>query len=1765
MKKLLFILSFLITIHVFAQPSVSWNREFTNLGYSAAVSVIKLPDGDLLLGTAESRILRFDSLGNYKSVFFQISSAAQDCHFTRLHLNTDNTITCNYTGSGYTSKLIELNLNGNVLKNIDVNFGQTDIEDIIKNEDGGYTLSGAKNCGGLGGGWDARIGMLDNNSNLIWNKIHCLICGCTGSFCDYGDEILYQTQKLSSGQNWSVGYARKGGSFCYGPSNGWVVMTNTSGDLLWRDTVGGAGDDMLFSSVLVNGNLVGFGYKTQNTGNRDFFLVCYSATGTKLWEKSVGTSQDEFGQSIINTADGNLLCAGYQKNSAGKWQVLFYKLNVNGDVIWSKSVPHSSLNDIAGQEAWIGNNLVEVSRNQFVLSYTTGNWDANIAYCNLMKITDNSCIANITNNDTAICKGSSITLNATALASSSVTDINGNIYPTVNIGTQTWIQKNLNVSRYRNGDIIPQVTDATQWANLTTGAWCWYNNDSVNYSKYGKLYNWYAVNDSRGLAPEGWRVPSDGEWNKLVKYLDNSTDTTLIGYQNSSAGGLLKEAGISNWLSPNTSANNSSNFTALPGGQRGHAGAFGNIGQYGSWWTSTQNDVVTSYNRNLYNLSGDVIRYYFGSKMFGLSVRCLKNTPITYLWSNGATTPSITVTPTVTTKYYCTVSNGTTTCKDSVTVTVSTIATNIITADTVKVCGTSASITAIAGLSSYSWSNGATTQATTVTASGWYNCTATNGACTAKDSVYVSLFNPRINQNDTTICGGNAISLAVASASVSDIDGNVYPIVNIGTQSWSQRNLNVSRYKNGDIIPQVTNGSQWAAQTTGAWCWYNNDSARYGALYGKLYNWYAVNDPRGLAPEGWQMPYNSDWNNIIRVIENNSNYSIDTTCAPCGESCINGAKLKESGTLHWDAPNVNATNSFGFTALPAGSRTGSYLIGAFQEEGFRAGFWTRSINIYGGVERTLKGNDECIWRGGGDKAVGLSVRFMKNNLTPSSYLWSTGATTPSITVTPTATTSYIVTVSNGIQSCKDTVKVTVNTLPTNIITVDTVKVCGTSTSITAAAGFTSYSWSNGATTQATTVTASGWYRCTVTNTAGCTGRDSVYVSLFNPRINQNDSTICVGNAISLAVASASVSDIDGNVYPIVNIGTQSWSQRNLNVSRYKNGDIIPQVTDATQWANLTAGAWCWYNNDSVNYSKYGKLYNWYAVNDPRGLAPEGWKVPSMTDFGKLIKYLDINADTTGSYVSSNTAGGMLKESGTTHWLSPNTGANNSTMFTALGAGSRIQTGQFFYNGFYASLWSSSIQDNDKARDFQLYYQYESSIFDNHIKKNGQSIRLVKNTPITYLWSTGASTPSITVTPTATTSYIVTVSNGIQSCKDTVKISIQANPVVPAAIQKQFVPTSIVAVTNVSGLVSETYRIKKVANAVSYNWSLKRGTLASITHLNALGVNDTAVTVTFNPCFLRDTLCVQSVGVCSTSVAKTAILYANTTPANISGITTPGGNFAACIGTTKIFTAYPATPTTTQTTIGRYRWTLPATVSLVSANADSSSITVQINTGFVGGSISVRGVNACTGTLGTALSTPLQYLPPTPLGISASTGSYNACINNIITYTAMVPAPTTSQTVASVFRWTKPANTTITSASSDSSSITLRFNTGFTGGALSVRGQTICGTLGGTKSVVLTSTGCKPELVTRVGNNRTNNILDAQLYPNPSAGSFNLKITTTKTSPIIVKVMNMNGQLMKSFIAKANVVNNIGNELKPGVYMVSIMQDGEEKVIRAVKQ
>jgi uncharacterized protein (TIGR02145 family) len=196
-----------------------------------------------------------------------------------------------------------------------------------------------------------------------------------------------------------------------------------------------------------------------------------------------------------------------------------------------------------------------------------------------------------------------------------VTDIDGNEYKTVTIGNQVWMAENLRVTHYRNGDLIHNILTTSEWDNLKSGACCDYNNTPGNSKIFGKLYNWYAVNDIRNIAPVGWHIPTQKEWNVLITYL---------GGENV-AGGRLKECGIIHWFSPNSGATNESGFTALPGGSRYFLGRFFQINSICYWWSSTQFSDDYSYTISLSYDSSGLGFYNVLLKNAGLSVRCVKD------------------------------------------------------------------------------------------------------------------------------------------------------------------------------------------------------------------------------------------------------------------------------------------------------------------------------------------------------------------------------------------------------------------------------------------------------------------------------------------------------------------------------------------------------------------------------------------------------------------------------------------------------------------------------------------------------------------------------------------------------------------------------------------------------------------------------------------------------------------------------------------------------------------------------------------------------------------------------------------------------------------------------------------------------------------------------------------------------------------------------------------------------------------------------------
>jgi uncharacterized protein (TIGR02145 family) len=445
----------------------------------------------------------------------------------------------------------------------------------------------------------------------------------------------------------------------------------------------------------------------------------------------------------------------------------------------------------------------------------------------------------------------------------SVTDIDGNVYNTVQIGTQCWTQSNLTVSKYRNGDNIPNITDGTQWSQTnisSTGAWCNYNNDASNGTTYGKLYNWYAVNDSRGLCPTGWHVPSDSEWTALHTYLGGT----------SVAGGALKST--TGWNSPNTGATNSSGFTGLPGGSRVDIGHFGNeiAGYAGMWWSSTFASYNFAWGHYFYHNYVAVYRQSLEARG-GFSVRCIKDS----LGFGSAMIPTVTT------------SSATGITPSSAT----------LGGDVTSDGGSAVTSRGVA----YGLSTNPTTSGTITTdGSGVGTYVSTLIGLTPSTTYYVRAY----ATNSVGTAYGNEISFSTNTSNgfsscggVTDLDGNSYQTVQIGTQCWMQSNLKTSKYRNGDNIPIGVHSS-------GSYTVYNNNSNN-NLIYGKLYNYYAVEDTRGICPTGWHVPTENEWQSL-----------------PDGGSLK--SMLTQPSIGGWNFPNQGANNLSGFSALPGGAFSVQY-------------------------------------------------------------------------------------------------------------------------------------------------------------------------------------------------------------------------------------------------------------------------------------------------------------------------------------------------------------------------------------------------------------------------------------------------------------------------------------------------------------------------------------------------------------------------------------------------------------------------------------------------------------------------------------------------------------------------------------------------------------------------------------------------------------------------------------------------------------------------
>ena len=478
-----------------------------------------------------------------------------------------------------------------------------------------------------------------------------------------------------------------------------------------------------------------------------------------------------------------------------------------------------------------------------------------------------------------------------------VSDFDGNSYKAIVIGTQVWLGENLKAVHLNDGTNIPNVTDDTEWHNLTSPGLCWYNNDLSNSSIYGALYNWYTVGTGK-LCPNGWHVFTAPDWATLETYLGGGTV----------AGGKLKEAGIVHWSDPNTGATNVSGFSGLPGGMRDlqNGNIFEEIGQRAFWWSSTEKpsdiggEPAVYYRGAGYSFAFTDNSLVQGIKMCGQSVRCIRDLDASIK------------APIVNTSYILNISTNAAEGGGDVTSDGGSLVTSR------GICwGTNSNPTT----SDYHTSDGNGTGSFTSSLTGLLTNTRYYVRAYATNGVGTTYGNQQYFTT-TGVSGPIIFNSNLTYGSVTDIDNNTYLTIQIGSQLWMAENLKVTRFRDGTNISYVTDGNAWGSLITPGYCWHSNDVAN-SAIYGALYNWYGANTGN-LCPVSWHVPTDAEWATLTNYL---------------GGENVAGGKLKETGTTHWVGPNMGATNETGFTALPGGYRNN---YGTCSYIGINGHWWSSS-------------------------------------------------------------------------------------------------------------------------------------------------------------------------------------------------------------------------------------------------------------------------------------------------------------------------------------------------------------------------------------------------------------------------------------------------------------------------------------------------------------------------------------------------------------------------------------------------------------------------------------------------------------------------------------------------------------------------------------------------------------------------------------------------------------------------------------------------------
>ena len=818
-----------------------------------------------------------------------------------------------------------------------------------------------------------------------------------------------------------------------------------------------------------------------------------------------------------------------------------------------------------------------------------------------------------------------------------VTDYDGNVYNTVQIGSQCWMKENLRTTHFADGVAIPTVSNSDT-SSIVPRRY----NPGGNLNEYGYLYNFPAATHGhlgsssnpsglQGICPVGWHVPSAAEWAQLTNYVSGQNEYIFDQDATHIAKSLASQIGWSSGYSSNIIGNNAfkNNATGLGAMPAGYFTRYNsqftcrNFGTHAMFWTSSGNSVYL-YNDNAVPQNNTYSKYN------GLSVRCVKGI--------GYNMPSVTTSAVHSITDTTAIVGGAVTQDGGDSLVERGICWNNTGAPTLQdqhvVCGT--------GTGTYSFTM------TNLSDSVIYyvRAYATNQLGTVYGETKIFRKYVPIPAGDAQPCPG--------MATVTDVDGNVYNTVKIGAQCWTKENLRTTHYANGTVIAVGNTLSE-----TMPYCYAPNDDINNVAAYGFLYNWAAVmntassqSNSHDICPNGWHVPSQEEWSELSDYVSSKAGYYYNYVyVAPLKalSSVYGWDSSSEEGSPGFDTLANNAT---GFNALPAGRKTNNY-----SGYGYTVSFWSKT---------EADGSDWWF-----DNTYAVAVTFYENSLSNQIPLGYTnkynGCAVRCLKSTPpqVMTNSVVNVVNNSMMAEGSIVSdggspVTAygfcwNTSPNPTLADSHIVISDTA--------FTGI-------LQNLTDSTTYYVRAYATNSEGTAYGNEIEIFY----------TLC-GNTITL--------DIDGNIYNTVKFGSQCWMKENLRTTRYSDGTGIA-LGSSTSYTT----AYRYYpNGNSANVSIYGYLYNWKAVmgnsssssanpSGVQGICPTGWHVPSDAEWTQLTDYVSSQSQYVCGGDSTYIAKSLASTSG---WRSStnacavgnNPVANNATGFSAFPAG--------LYNGNYNSF------------------------------------------------------------------------------------------------------------------------------------------------------------------------------------------------------------------------------------------------------------------------------------------------------------------------------------------------------------------------------------------------------------------------------------------------------------------------------------------------